>query len=230
MLIDNVSAVNRNIVVVLNAGAAVTLQPWIEHVSALLWTFFPGQEGTEAINDVLRGSVNPSGKMPFTIGKRWEDYPAFPNFPGKDGVVKYEEGILVGYRYFDTKKIEPAVPFGFGISYTTFEFQNLAVKKNGSGAEVTVTVKNSGTHDGAEVVQVYVHDNNPPVLRPEKELKAFAKIFLKAGEERTVTLHLPPSSFEYFDPVKEQWVRSKGSFTVLAGNSSMHVPLQQILR
>ena len=225
-LINEVSKVNPNTIVVLNAGAQVNLLPWIDNVRSLVWAFFPGQEGTQAITEVLTGAVNPSGKLPFTIAKKWEDYPAYGNYPGANGEVEYKEGILVGYRYFDTKKIESEYPFGFGLSYTTFTLSDLKVTSKGKdNYSVQVKVKNTGSVPGTEVVQVYVKDKKPKVLRPEKELKAFARVTLNAGEEKTVTLKLDKSSFEYYDDVKNAWTRSKGGYEIMVGTSSKNVPL-----
>ncbi|MEW5798328.1 MAG: glycoside hydrolase family 3 C-terminal domain-containing protein [Bacteroidota bacterium] len=227
-LINEVSKVNPNTVVVLNAGAQVNLLPWINNVRALVWAFFPGQEGTQALTEVLTGAVNPSGKLPFTIAKNWEEYPAYGNFPGGSGEVEYKEGILVGYRHFDTKKVEPLYPFGFGLSYTTFTLSDMNVKAKKNGMyDVTVTVKNTGSVPGAEIVQVYVKDKKPKMIRPEKELKAFAKVMLAPGEQKSVTLTLNKSSFEYYDDVKNQWTRSKGGYEILAGSSSREIVLKK---
>ncbi len=230
-LISEIAKVNPNIIVVLNAGAEITPEPWINNVKALVWAFFPGQEGTQAITDVLSGAVNPSGKLPFTIAKRWEDYPAYGNFPGANGDVEYKEGIMVGYRYFDSKKVEPMFPFGYGLSYTTFALSGVKVqKKKNDMYDVTVNVKNTGTAAGAEVVQLYVKDNKPALVRPEKELKAFAKVSLNAGEQKSVTLRLNRSSFEYYDDVKNMWMKSKGGYTILVGTSSNNVPLKAAIQ
>lgn len=223
-LINEVAKVNQNTIVILNAGAQVNLLPWINNVRSLVWAFFPGQEGTQAMLEVLTGAQNPSGKLPFTLAKKWEDYPAVGNFPGASGEVEYKEGILVGYRNFDTKKVEPLYPFGFGMSYTIFAVSNMKVqsKKNGN-YEISVDVKNTGAVSGAEVVQVYVKDLKPKVVRPEKELKAFSRVTLNAGEQKTVVLKLNPSSFEYYDDIKNGWARSKGGYQVLVGTSSKNI-------
>ncbi len=223
-LINEVAKVNPNTVVVLNAGAQVNLLPWIDNIRSLVWAFFPGQEGTQAMMEMLTGVVNPSGKLPFTLAKKWEEYPAYGNFPGSNGEVEYKEGILVGYRWFDTKKVAPLFPFGFGLSYSTFELSNVKVTSKGKDKyEVSVSVKNTGAAAGAEVVQVYVKDKKPKVLRPEKELKAFAKVTLNAGEQKTVTLTLNKSSFEYYDDVKNRWTRSSGGYEILIGTSSRNI-------
>lgn len=226
-LINEVAKVNSNTIVILYAGAQVTLFPWIDNIRALVLTFFPGQEGTQALMEVLTGVVNPSGKLPFTIARQWEDYPAYGNFPGTNGEVEYKEGILVGYRYFDTKKIKPHYPFGFGMSYTTFALSGLTVKKIKNHYEVLAKVTNTGPVAGAEVVQVYVKDKHPTVLRPDKELKAFAKVHLSAGEEKTVSLQLDQSAFEYYDEGKNRWIMSKGGYEILVGTSSRDIVLKE---
>lgn len=220
-LVTAVAAANPKTVVVLNAGAQMDLLPWLEKIPALVWAFFPGQEGAQAISDVITGAQNPSGKLPFTIAKRFEDYSAAPYFPGKNGSVEYTEGLLVGYRHFDTKKITPLYPFGFGLSYTTFTVgePKVAVKK-GDDVSVTVTVKNTGAVRGTEVVQLYVHDNGPALFRPEKELKAFARVTLAPGESKNVALKLNTSSFRYYDDTKNEWVRSTKGYELLIGTSS----------
>ena len=220
-LIREVARVNPKTVVVMNAGAEVNLLPWINDIGALVWAFFPGQEGTQAMMEVLTGIQNPSGKLPFTIAKQWEDYPASQNFPGANGVVEYKEGIMVGYRYFDTKKIEPLFPFGFGMSYTTFALSNIKIRSGkNDDVEVSIDVKNTGSVSGSEIVQLYVKDLHPVMIRPEKELKAFARVSLNPGEQKKVVLKLNASSFRYYDDVRNDWVRSKGGYEILAGTSS----------
>jgi beta-glucosidase len=220
-LINEIAKVNSNTIVVMNAGAQVNLLPWMNNVRALVWAFFPGQEGTQAMMEVLTGVQNPSGKLPFTIAKQWADYPSAANFPGSEGEVEYKEGIMVGYRYFDTKNVEPLFPFGFGLSYTTFALSNMTVqpKKNGV-TEVSVEVKNTGVAAGAEVIQVYVNDKKPALIRPEKELKAFARVVLNPGEQKRVVLTLNASAYEYYDDIKNRWTTSKGGYRIFIGTSS----------
>lgn len=226
-LITAIAEVNPNIIVILNAGAQVNVSPWINSVRALVWAFFPGQEGTQAITDIITGVRNPSGKLPFTIARQWEDYPAFGNFPGNNSTVEYKEGLMVGYRHFDTKKVEPMYPFGFGLSYTTFTMSNISVRTKKQGVyEVSVDVKNIGSTAGAEVVQLYVKDSKPKVIRPEKELKAFARVGLAAGEQKTIVMKLDKSAFEYYDDGKNMWSRSKGGYQIFVGTSSRNVPLE----
>ncbi|MFA5834070.1 MAG: glycoside hydrolase family 3 C-terminal domain-containing protein [Bacteroidota bacterium] len=230
-LINEVTKVNQNTIVILNAGAQVNLLPWINNVRSLVWAFFPGQEGTQAMVEVLTGIQNPSGKLPFTIAKKWEDYPAFGNFPGANGEVEYKEGIMVGYRYFDTKNVEPLFPFGFGMSYTTFTLSNLKVQsKKNNTYEISIDVKNTGSVAGSEVIQLYVKDNKPKVIRPEKELKAFTRITLAPGEQKNVTLKLNTSSFQYYDDVKNVWTRSSKGYQILIGNSSKNILLNSTIK
>ncbi|MBP6672109.1 MAG: glycoside hydrolase family 3 C-terminal domain-containing protein [Bacteroidetes bacterium] len=223
-LINEVAKVNPNTIVVINAGAQLNMLPWINSVKAVVWAFFPGQEGTQALTEVLTGIQNPSGKLPFTIAKQWSDYPSSSNFPGMNGEVEYKEGLLVGYRYFDTKKVEPLFPFGFGLSYTTFALSDVKVKTGKKDAvEISVTVKNTGTAAGSEVVQLYVKDLKPKMIRPEKELKAFARVQCSVGEQKKIVLKLDLSSFTYYDDVKNSWKRSAGGYELLIGTSSQNV-------
>lgn len=227
-LINEVTKVNPNTILILNAGAQAQLLPWINNVRALLWAFFPGQEGTKAIMEVMTGKTNPSGKLPFTIAKRWEEYPAYGNFPGSEEEVEYREGLLVGYRHFDTKKVEPLYSFGEGMSYTKFQLLDIAVQPDKrKGYHVSVTIKNTGSVEGAEVIQLYIKDKKPKVFRPEKELKAFAKVSLAPGESKRITLKLNQSSFEYFNDKVHKWERSKGGYSILVGTSSKNIILSQ---
>ena len=230
-LIYEVAKGIRNTIVVLNAGTQVNLLPWLNNVRSLVWAFFPGQEGTQAMVEILSGAQNPSGKLPFTIAQRWEDYPSSENFPGADSVVEYKEGILVGYRYFDTKNIEPLFPFGFGMSYTTYALSNANVRSGKNGlVEISVDVQNTGSVSGSEVVQTYVKDIKPAVVRPEKELKAFARVTLNPGEKKRVSLKLSPSSFQYYDDISNNWVRSKGEYRIFVGTSSKNVVIAGTLK
>src|ERR1035438_1790194 len=160
---------------------------WIDKTPALLDMWYGGQEGGHALASVLFGDANPSGKLPVSLPKRFEDSPAYGHYPGENLRVDYAEGIYVGYRYFDTKNVEPQLPFGFGLSYTTFEYSNLKINKiEFAGKDpvwgFTVSVRNSGTRAGAEVVQLYVHDGHAKMDRPVHELKGFQRVELKAGE------------------------------------------------
>ncbi|MGD9098830.1 MAG: glycoside hydrolase family 3 C-terminal domain-containing protein [Anaerolineae bacterium] len=221
-LVKKVAAANANTIVVLNTGSPVTMSQWIDQVPAVLQAWFPGQECGNAIADVLFGDVNPSGKLPTTFPKRLEDNPAYINYPGESGKVFYGEGIFVGYRYYDKKKIEPLFPFGHGLSYTRFEYGNLEVKAEAE-VEVEVEVKNSGEREGQEVVQLYVRDVESSLVRPEKELKAFAKITLKPGETKIVRFTLGQDALAYYDPRRRQWIAEAGEFEALIGSSSRDI-------
>jgi beta-glucosidase len=230
-LLDAVLKANPNTIVALNSGAASDMQGWGDKAKAILHLGYPGMEGGTALAKILFGEVNPSGKLPMTFPKKLEDSPAHAvgEYPGKDKVVHYNEGILVGYRYFDTKKVEPLFPFGHGLSYTTFAFENLEVVKVEGGATIKLSIKNTGSVAGAEVVQVYVKDNQSAVQRPEKELKAFSKVFLQPGESKAIELKLPESASQYYDEKAKKWVLEPGEFTILAGSSSRDIKLTATL-
>ncbi|HEY64224.1 MAG TPA: beta-glucosidase [Caldilineae bacterium] len=228
-LVERVVAANPNTVVILQSGAPVTM-PWLDEVPAVLEAWFSGQECGNAIADVLFGDVNPSGKLPTTFPKRLEDNPAYINYPGEKGQVFYGEGIFVGYRYYDKKKIEPLFPFGHGLSYTTFAYSNLRLSASEIDADgklqVSVDVQNTGTRAGKEVVQLYVRDVEAGVMRPEKELKGFQKIALEPSETKTVTFTLDREALSYYDPVQKAWVAEAGEFEVLIGSSSRDIRLR----
>jgi beta-glucosidase len=218
-LIAKVATANPNTIVVLNTGSPITM-PWLDNVAAVLQAWYPGQECGNAIADVLFGDVNPSGRLPQTFPKRLEDNPAFINYPGENGKVYYGEGIFVGYRHYDKKKVEPLFPFGFGLSYTTFEYCNLRVSSaSGDAVKVIVDVTNTGSREGQEVVQVYIHDVASRLVRPEKELKAFAKVRLQAGETQSVTFTLNRDALSYYDPAQNGWVAETGTLEILVGSS-----------
>jgi beta-glucosidase len=230
-LIEAVTRANPNTVVVLNTGAPVLMQKWLDKVPAVVQTWYAGQEGGNAIADVLVGDVNPSGKLPVTFLKEWKDSPAHDTYPGSNGTTSYAEGIFVGYCHFDKANIEPLFPFGYGLSYSTFEHSNLRIvpggSSRGSTTEVSVDIRNSSRRDGAEVAQLYVHDSHSVVPRPVKELKAFQKVFLKAGETKKVTFTLDESSFAFFDPARREWRVEPGRFEVLIGSSSRNIRLSR---
>lgn len=225
-LIRAVAAENPNTVVVLNAGAPVEL-PWIEAIDTLVLAYYPGQEGGHALADILFGDINPSGKLTVSYPKRLEDNPAYMHYPGKKD-VHYGEGIFVGYRYYDTKGIEPQFPFGYGLSYTTFEYEELTVPeavKQGEAFEVSVTVKNTGGVYGHEVVQLYVRDVDASVERPIRELKGFEKVGLAPGESKTLQFDLNPRSLSFYDVYLHDWVAEPGVFEVQVGASSADIRL-----
>jgi beta-glucosidase len=227
-LITAVLKANPNAIIVLYGGAATDMSAWHAKSKAILQAWYPGMEGGNALASILFGKVNPSGKLPMTFPVKLEDGPAHAmgEYPGKNGVVKYNEGILVGYRYFDTKRVSPLFAFGHGLSYTTFSIENLSVSKTDSGAVVKCKVQNTGSVPGAEVVQVYVKDNESSLPRPEKELKGFAKVFLEAGASQEIEIKLSKDAFQYFDDTKKQWILEPGKFTILVGNSAINTPLK----
>lgn len=224
--LEAVAAVNPRVVVVLANGSAVSL-PWRDRAAAVLETWLGGQAGGSAVADLLLGTVAPSGRLAESIPLRIEDTPAFGNFPGEGGVVRYGEGVLVGYRWYDTRGVDVAYPFGHGLTYTTFGYSDVRAEAVGEGAdvrvEVSTTVTNTGTRAGAEVVQVYVCDPEASVLRPTRELKAFAKVALAPGESRTVTFTLDARDLSYWHPGLRRWAVEGGTFVVEVGASSRDV-------
>ena len=224
-LIARVAAVNPNTVVVLNIGSPVHM-PWIDDVASVTQAWYLGQEQGNAIADVLFGKVNPSGKLPTTFPKRIQDNPTYINFPGENGKVRYGEGIFVGYRYYDKKQIEPLFPFGHGLSYTEFDYANLRIVADGDDWLVSAEITNSGTTAGSEIVQLYVHDAECSVPRPEKELAAFGKVALEAGETKTVTMSLKRSELAFYDVTCSDWMIEAGEFAVWVGASSADIRLR----
>jgi beta-glucosidase len=228
-LLQKVAAANENVVAVVNSGAALNMENWIDEVPAILEAWFPGEQGGNAIANVLLGNVNPSGKLATTFMKEYEDAPSSDNYPGTDGVLNYEEGIFVGYRHFDKNDIEPRFPFGHGLSYTTFEYSDLKIQprrvKKGESVQVTLKVKNTGDMAGAEVVQLYLEDEKSSVVRPEKELKGFDKVYLEPGQEKKVTLKIKPEDMQFWDTCQNDWKSEKGKFTVHIGSSSRDIRL-----
>lgn len=230
-LIEKVAAANKNTIVVLNTGAAVAMSKWIDRVPAVVEAWYPGQEGGNAIADVLLGNYNPGGKLPTTFPVKWEDCPAYGNFPGGNGKVTYAEGIFVGYRYFDTKNVKVLFPFGHGLSYTTFGYSNIKITPttlpDGSFVvDVSADIKNTGTREGAEVAQLYVSDKEASVERPVKELKGFQRVVLKPGETKTVNFRLDKRSMAFYDVNKKDWVAEPGEFEILIGSSSRDIRLK----
>jgi beta-glucosidase len=229
-LIEAVSKVNKNTVVVINAGGPVIMSKWIAQVPAIVDMWYGGQEGGNAIADVLFGDADPSGKLPVSFVKRWEDSPAYGHYPGKNLQVEYAEGIYVGYRYFDKKKVEPLFPFGYGLSYTKFDYSEIKVSPNQTSSdkpvEVSLQVRNTGTRAGAEVVELYVHDGHSSVDRPVQELKGFQRVDLQPGETKDVHFTLDHSAMTFYSTAKKDWVAEPGDFDVLVGSSSRDIRLK----
>jgi beta-glucosidase len=232
-LIEEVSKVQPNTVVVLSNGSPVEI-PWIDKVKGLLESYLGGQAGAGAVADILFGEVNPSGKLAETFPKKLSHNPSYLNFPGEGNKVEYREGVFVGYRYYDKKEIEPLFPFGYGLSYTTFEYTDISVDKkeitDKETIEVKVKVKNTGKVKGKEIVQLYVRDVESKVNRPEKELKGFEKIELEPGEEKTVTFKLDKRSFAYYNTEIRDWYVESGEFEILVGKSSKEIELKETVK
>ncbi|AYL95535.1 glycoside hydrolase family 3 C-terminal domain-containing protein [Mucilaginibacter celer] len=231
-LVNAVSAVNPNTVIVVMAGAPYDLNEISKSNHTIVWSWFNGSEAGNALADVLKGTVNPSGKLPFTFPVSLNDSPAFymDTYPGNKLTAEYKEGILVGYRWYDTKNITPLFPFGYGLSYTGFSLSHLATDKpvyrKNEIIHVRFTIKNTGDRYGAEVVQLYVSEPVSTVQRPQKELKAFKKIFLKAGESKTIDMQVKVTDLAFYDEAKKGWNTEAGEYVIELGNSSRNIILK----
>lgn len=232
-LIPELAAINPNLVLVLVSGNAVEMK-WVDEVPAIVQAWYLGSEAGHALADVLGGAVNPSGKLPMSFPVKLTDNGAHAFdplcYPGDSIRVEYKEDILVGYRWHDTKKIPALFPFGHGLSYTTFSYGKATLSSSSLTADgsitVTVPVRNSGDRPGKEVVQLYIGDNKSSLPRPKKELKAFGKIALNPGEEKTVTFTITPDDLKYFDDARHEWVAEPGKFTLYIGASSADIRTQ----
>lgn len=227
-LLDAVARVRPDVAVILANGSVVDTA-WAADTAAVLETWLPGQAGGDAVADVLLGQVNPSGKLAETFPRRLEDTPAYGNFPGEAGQVRYGEGLLVGYRWYDTRKLEPAFPFGHGLSYTDFSYSDLTASvtedAGSPGVQVQLKLTNSGAVEGAEVVQLYVASPSGAAPRAEQELRGFQRVSLGPGDTRTLTLDLAPGSLDRFDPATRTWVTDPGTYELRAGSSSRDIRL-----
>tara|TARA_R110002050_G_scaffold1281_3_gene9240 strand:+ start:52009 stop:54213 length:2205 start_codon:yes stop_codon:yes gene_type:complete len=227
-LIEKILDVNPNTIVVMIAGAPFDIAREKEKATALVWSWFNGSEGGNALADVLLGNINPSGKLPWTMPRQLSDSPAHAthSFPG-DAIAEYKEGLLVGYRWFDAKKIEPLYPFGFGLSYTDFKFSDLKTNKEtyskNETIEVTFNIKNTGKLDGKEVAQLYISDPESTVQKAIQELKGFKKVFVKSGTTEKVILLLPVKELAYYNEAKKEWVVEPGIYNLKIGNSSRSI-------
>lgn len=217
-LLAAVAEANPNVVVVLSAGAPVET-PWLPHCKALLYGALGGQAGAGAVLDLLTGRICPSGHLAETWTLRYGDTPAADTFAGPGRIVPYKEGLYVGYRYYQTAEVPVAFPFGYGLSYTTFVWRDCQVLSAG----VTLTVENTGRRDGAEVVQVYIEKPDARVFGPRRQLKAFCKVFLKAGESRTVTIPLDDKAFRYWNTRTDRWAVEGGEYVVCLGTSAADI-------
>jgi beta-glucosidase len=228
-LINQIAAVNKNTVVVVTSGGGVDMNAWIEHVPGLLQAWYPGQEGGTALAQLLFGDYSPSGKLPVTLERRWEDNPAHGTYypKGNDKKVPYTEGVFVGYRGYDKSGVKPWFPVGYGLSYTTFAYKNLAVSPASASGDIEVRfdVTNTGSRAGAEVAEVYVGDRHSSVPRPLKELKGFARVNLGAGETRQVSVTLDRRAFSYYDVKRHDWTVEPGDFDLSVGGSSAQIEL-----
>jgi beta-glucosidase len=232
-LIKEMAAANKNTIVVMTSGGSVDMNAWLAQVPALVQAWYPGQEGGTALAEILFGDVNPSGRLPVTFERLWEDNPVHESYYPQAGTkrVVYKEGVFVGYRGYEHNDTKPLFPFGFGLSYTTFEYSNLSIKpvsqiESGPHYEVSFDVKNTGKREGAEVAQVYVGDTQTRVPRPAKELKGFLKVNLRAGETRRVSVMLDRRALSYYDVNAKQWRAEPGDFNVLVGRSSEQIELR----
>jgi beta-glucosidase len=229
-LIRQITAANRKTLVVVTAGGAVNMESWITGVPAILQAWYPGQEGGAALAELVFGDANPSGRLPVTFERRWEDNPVHDNYYPEAGTkrVPYREGVFVGYRGYDHNGVKPLFPFGYGLSYTSFAYRNLSVKSQGpsSSWQVQFDLTNTGKRDGAEVAQVYVASHGAAVPRPAKELKGFARISLRPGETKRVTVTLDRRAFSYYDAASKQWRADPGRYDVLVGKSAGEIELR----
>ena len=221
---------NKKVIVILNVCGPVDLSDYEEDIDALLCIFIPGMEGGHVVADALVGNVNPSGKLPITFPKTYRDVPSCGNFPGRNNEVWYGEGIFVGYRYYDFRNVEPRYPFGFGLSYTSFEIRDIYVNKNTLNKDdakdaitLTLTIKNIGKMAGKEVIQLYIGEKAPVLVKPPKELKDFIKVELLPGEEKQLTFTITANELSSFDEVTDSWQVQPDEYTLSIGTSSRHI-------
>lgn len=229
-LLKTVSQINPRTIAVLNSGGNVGMENWIDNIAGLIHAWYPGQNGNLAVAEVIFGDTNPSGKLPDTFEKRFEDSPAIGNYPGipaNGGKVEYKEGIYVGYRYFDKKNIAPRYPFGYGLSYTTFAMNNLKVVPRHDALDVSVNVTNTGKRAGDEVVQLYVRPIDTKLDRPVQELKGFSRVALMPGESKSVNMSLNKDAFATYDDKKHAWIHPSGQYEIAIGSSSRDIKCSQ---
>lgn len=232
-MMNQIYDLNKNLAVVMNCGGAVDFSGWSDKAKAILYAMYPGQEGGTAVAEILTGKVNPSGKLIYSIGRRAEDNPCFNTYQETKDIsgfrdtdlkkIQYSEGLFTGYRGYEKNNVAPLYPFGYGMSYTTFEYSNFKVKKagkKGNEVELTFEVKNTGKAEGAEVAQIYVGEVKPSVVRPAKELKGYEKVFLKAGQKKKVMITLDDEAFQHYDVVSKSFVVNPGEYRIWVGSSS----------
>lgn len=227
-LIEEVCKVNKNVIIVLSHGASITM-PWKNSVKAIITGYLGGEAGGRAIINAILGNVNPSGKLAESYPNKLEDVSSYENFPGNEVNVAYKESIFVGYRYYDKNNIEVLYPFGYGLSYTNYNYSNLKINKIEDTYEISFKIKNIGNYDGKEIVQLYIQKENSKIYRANKELKAFEKIELKAGEEKEVKILIDKSAFEYFDVNLKRWNIEDGQYNILIGKSSRDIVLKDTI-
>ena len=229
-MMNLVSSMHDRVTVAVNAGGGVDFNGWSENVEAVLMAWHPGQEGGQALAEILTGKVSPSGKLPISIESRWEDNPVHDSYYDHDKRVTYTEGVFVGYRGYDRTGKTPKYPFGYGLSYTDFEYSGLEVRKAGKNVyEVSFDIANTGSMDAYETAQVYVGDPEASVKRPLKELKGYEKVFVKAGATVRVSVELDSEAFAFYDVDTESFVIEPGEFIISAGPSSAELPLSATL-
>lgn len=235
-LIKEISAANKKTIVVLTAGGNVDMLPWIDGVPALMHGWYSGEQGGTALAQLVFGDYSPSGRLPISLERRWEDNAAYRSYYANDGPkrIKYSEGIFVGYRHFDHDNIKPLFPFGFGLSYTSFAYKNLTISPEATNfagpAQVSFDVTNTGSQAGAEVAQLYVGDPHNSVPRPPKELKGFSKVYLKPGETAHVSINLDARSLSYYDVKSHGWKADAGTFNIYVGRSEADIQLEGKLK
>lgn len=228
-LILAVAAVQPKCIVVTSSGSALAMRPWVQHVPGVIHSWLSGQGMGKVIADVLFGQTNPSGKLSETFPVKLSDNPSHMRIRGENGKLYYREGLFVGYRYYDRKELAPQFPFGHGLSYTSFLYTDLEVAQTHTGVTVSFQLKNTGKRKGKEVVQLYVHDEECTWTRPEKELKAFAKVELEPGEKRKITFELEERDFSYYNTKYNRWVAETGFFQISLGSSSKDLRITERL-
>ncbi len=242
VLIKEIAAINKNTIVAITSGGGVDMMPWLESVPAVIETWYPGQEGGSALAEILMGQTNPSGRLPVTFEKRIEENPTFDNYYPESGTdkVEYKEGVFVGYRGYERDNLKPLFPFGYGLSYTTFEYRDLEIVPNAleekgeraseAGFEVSFEVVNTGDLAGSEVAQLYVGSAGSDIQRPSKELRGFVKVALRPGERKRVSINLDRRAFCYYEVREKRWKIEPGEVKILVGRSSEQIELQGTIR
>jgi len=239
-LIEKMAALNKRAIVVITSGGSVDVHEWLDHVPGLIEAWYSGQEGGTALAQILLGDADPSGRLPISFERRWEDNPVHDSYYPDAGTknVTYREGVFVGYRGYEHAGTKPLFPFGYGLSYTTFRYQNLTVRQVAAAAakdsasnstlayQVSFDVTNAGAREGAEVAEVYVGEDHPAVPRPERELKGFARVDLRPGQTQRVKVTLDRRAFAYYDTGAQEWHVDPGTFTILVGRSADQVELK----